>query len=247
MAELVPYPFERLISRVFRELEQNQSIFDLPVRKFVRGVGKDVSVDFHGRRASTVLGPAAGPQSQLAQNVVLSFLGGGRIFELKTVQIMDELEIPRPCIDAQTIGYNVEWSQELKLEQSLEEYVKASMLVDILVASGKLELEDLWINILPEGGTHSSHIHPHSVISGTTYVALPEGASALKLEDPRSARMMAAPPRRKDARDELKLFVYMRPEPGEVFLWESWLRHEVPLNLADDEERISVSFNYKWV
>ena len=142
MAELVPYPFERLISRVFRELEQNQSIFDLPVRKFVRGVGKDVSVDFHGRRASTVLGPAAGPQSQLAQNVVLSFLGGGRIFELKTVQIMDELEIPRPCIDAQTIGYNVEWSQELKLEQSLEEYVKASMLVDILVASGKLELEE---------------------------------------------------------------------------------------------------------
>ena len=115
------------------------------------------------------------------------------------------------------------------------------------LGGGKLELEDLWINILPEGGTHSSHIHPHSVISGTTYVALPEGASALKLEDPRSARMMAAPPRRKDARDELKLFVYMRPEPGEVFLWESWLRHEVPLNLADDDERISVSFNYKWV
>ena len=110
-----------------------------------------------------------------------------------------------------------------------------------------LVLEDLWINILPEGGTHSSHIHPHSVISGTTYVALPEGASALKLEDPRSGRMMAAPPRKKDAREELKLFVYMKPEPGDVFLWESWLRHEVPLNLADDEERISVSFNYKWV
>ncbi len=141
MAELVPYPFDRLISRIFRELSQNQGIFDLPARKFVRGVGRDLSVDFHGRRASTPLGPAAGPQSQLAQNVVLSFLGGGRIFELKTVQIMDELEIPRPCIDAQTIGYNVEWSQELKLEQSLEEYVKASMLVDILVASGKLELE----------------------------------------------------------------------------------------------------------
>ena len=56
----------------------------------------------------------------------------------------------------------------------------------------KLVLEDLWINILPEGGMHASHIHPHSVISGTTYVSLPEGASALKLEDPRSARMMAA-------------------------------------------------------
>ena len=110
-----------------------------------------------------------------------------------------------------------------------------------------LQLEDIWINILPEGGIHTSHIHPHSVISGTTYVAMPDGASALKLEDPRSGRMMAAPPRRADAREDLRMFVYMKPAPGEVFLWESWLRHEVPLNLADDEERISVSFNYKWV
>ncbi|WP_455363791.1 TIGR02466 family protein [Roseicyclus elongatus] len=61
------------------------------------------------------------------------------------------------------------------------------------LGEGKLVLEDLWINILPEGGTHSSHIHPHSVISGTTYVAMPEGTSALKLEDPRSAMMMARP------------------------------------------------------
>ena len=53
--------------------------------------------------------------------------------------------------------------------------------------------EDLWINILPEGGFHAAHIHPHSVISGTTYVSMPEGASALKLEDPRHAMMMAAP------------------------------------------------------
>ena len=63
----------------------------------------------------------------------------------------------------------------------------------------KLVLEDIWINILPEGGMHSSHLHPHSVISGTTYVAMPDGASVLKLEDPRSARMMAAPGRRKEA------------------------------------------------
>ncbi len=108
-----------------------------------------------------------------------------------------------------------------------------------------LELEDIWINILPEGGMHSSHLHPHSVISGTTYVAMPEGTSALKLEDPRSARMMAAPPRRKDAREELKTFVYAAPQVGDVLLWESWLRHEVPMNMAEDE-RISVSFNYKW-
>jgi uncharacterized protein (TIGR02466 family) len=107
----------------------------------------------------------------------------------------------------------------------------------------KLKLDSLWINILPTGGTHASHIHPHSVISGTTYVSMPEGASALKLEDPRSARMMAAPVRKADAPRELRNFIYVAPNVGDVLLWESWLRHEVPLNMAD-EERISVSFNY---
>ncbi|HKL45042.1 MAG TPA: 2OG-Fe(II) oxygenase family protein [Roseovarius sp.] len=108
-----------------------------------------------------------------------------------------------------------------------------------------LKLEDIWINILPEGGSHGSHIHPHSVISGTTYVAMPGDASALKLEDPRSARMMAAPPRRKGAREDLQTFVYAKPQVGDVLLWESWLRHEVPLNMSE-EDRISVSFNYAW-
>lgn len=108
-----------------------------------------------------------------------------------------------------------------------------------------LKLEDIWINILPEGGMHASHIHPHSVISGTTYVSMPEGASALKLEDPRSARMMAAPVRGKEARRELQPFIYVKPEVGDVLLWESWLRHEVPMNMSEDE-RVSVSFNYIW-
>ncbi|MEB8388145.1 TIGR02466 family protein [Rhodobacteraceae bacterium KMM 6894] len=108
-----------------------------------------------------------------------------------------------------------------------------------------LKLEDLWINILPQGGIHTSHIHPHSVISGTTYVAMPEGASALKLEDPRLPMMMAAPTRLKDAPEELKQFIYVAPAVGDVLLWESWLRHEVPMNMAEDD-RISVSFNYSW-
>ena len=108
-----------------------------------------------------------------------------------------------------------------------------------------LQLEDIWINILPEGGIHTSHIHPHSVISGTTYVAMPDGASALKLEDPRLPMMMAAPPRMKDTRDELRTFYYAKPEEGDVLLWESWLRHEVPMNMSEDD-RVSVSFNYKW-
>lgn len=109
----------------------------------------------------------------------------------------------------------------------------------------ELKLEDIWINILPEGGTHSSHIHPHSVISGTTYIQMPDGTSSLKLEDPRSARMMAAPPRKKDAREDLRTFVYAAPKMGDVLLWESWLRHEVPMNMAEDD-RVSVSFNYSW-
>jgi uncharacterized protein (TIGR02466 family) len=108
-----------------------------------------------------------------------------------------------------------------------------------------LVLEDIWINILPEGGAHGSHIHPHSVISGTTYVAMPEGTSALRLEDPRLPMMMAAPTRRDGAPEELRPFVYVAPEAGEVLLWESWLRHEVPMNMAEGE-RISVSFNYRW-
>ncbi|WP_187432301.1 hypothetical protein ROLI_034310 [Roseobacter fucihabitans] len=109
----------------------------------------------------------------------------------------------------------------------------------------KLKLEDIWINILPPGGIHTGHIHPHSVISGTTYLAVPKGASAIKFEDPRLAMMMAAPARTKDARAEMRTFHYVTPEPGEVLLWESWLRHEVPLNMAE-AERISVSFNYNW-
>ena len=109
----------------------------------------------------------------------------------------------------------------------------------------KLKCNALWINILPEGGTHASHIHPHSVISGTTYVAMPEGTSALKLEDPRLPMMMMAPMVRKDAEQALQRFVYVQPSVGEVLLWESWLRHEVPMNMAEDD-RISVSFNYGW-
>lgn len=109
----------------------------------------------------------------------------------------------------------------------------------------KIKLDSLWINILPPGGVHTSHIHPHSVISGTTYVSMPEGASAIKFEDPRLQMMMTAPGRRPEARADLRSFIYVAPKVGDILLWESWLRHEVPLNMAD-EERISVSFNYSW-
>ena len=124
---------------MFRELERREAIFDLPAQRFVLGEeAHDCAVRFHGRAAGSPFGPAAGPHTQLAQNIVLSWLAGGRVLELKTVQANDALVIPRPCIDMQTVGYNVEWSQELRLEQSLEEYVKGAFLIRMLVASGRL-------------------------------------------------------------------------------------------------------------
>lgn len=143
MAELRPYPFAALIRRMFRELEGEDKIFDLPIKKcFFGDDQRDYSVSFHGQTASSALGPAAGPQSQMAQNLVLSWLAGCRVMELKTVQIIDDLKIPRPCIDMQTVGYNVEWSQELRVLESLHEYVKGSMLIEILQASGAVPLAD---------------------------------------------------------------------------------------------------------
>ena len=108
-----------------------------------------------------------------------------------------------------------------------------------------LVLNGLWINILPEGGVHTGHIHPNSVISGTAYVSMPVGASAIKFEDPRLPMMMAAPPKKNNASIGYQIFNYIKPKVGDVLLWESWLRHEVPMNLAE-EDRISVSFNYAW-
>jgi uncharacterized protein (TIGR02466 family) len=132
------------------------------------------------------------------------------------------------------------------LVKALDSHVSAfAKVLEFDLGQQKLTLDSLWINILPPGGVHTSHIHPHSVISGTYYVTIPEGASALKFEDPRLGFMMAAPPRKKKASPENRQFAYMAPTPGTVLLWESWLRHEVPVNEADSE-RISISFNYGW-
>jgi uncharacterized protein (TIGR02466 family) len=107
----------------------------------------------------------------------------------------------------------------------------------------KLKLDSIWINVLEPGGAHSGHIHPHSVLSGTYYVDVPPGSSALKLEDPRLPLMMAAPTRSEDAPAEERTFVYIEPKAGDVLMWESFVRHEVPANGAK-RARVSISFNY---
>ena len=132
-APLTPMSLGQLLNRVSHEWETRKKIFDLPTaRIWSPDPEVDIGFEFLGRPCASPIGPAAGPHSQLAENIVLAWLGGSRLFELKTVQILDQLEIQRPCIDMQTIGYNIEWSQELLIPQSLTEYVKASMLLDIL-------------------------------------------------------------------------------------------------------------------
>ena len=130
---LTPMSLAALLGRIDHEWRSRKKIFDLPTARFWKPDPQiDLGFDFLGRRCASPVGPAAGPHSQLAENIVLSWLGGSRLFELKTVQVIDDLVINRPCIDMQTIGYNIEWSQELTVPQSLTEYVKASMLVEVL-------------------------------------------------------------------------------------------------------------------
>jgi uncharacterized protein (TIGR02466 family) len=108
--------------------------------------------------------------------------------------------------------------------------------VDFDLGGRKPNLNRIWINILEPGGFHSAHIHPHSVISGTLYLAI-------KFEDPRLPMMMAAPKRKAKARPENLTFVSAAPKSGTLLMRESWLRHEVPINRATSEG-ISIRFNY---
>lgn len=108
----------------------------------------------------------------------------------------------------------------------------------------KLACDSLWVNLLKPGAQHTAHIHPGSAISGTFYVEVPAGASAIRFEDPRLGLMMAAPQVKASAPPARQRFVSVAPRAGEVLLWESWLRHEVPRNAAK-APRLSISFNYR--
>jgi uncharacterized protein (TIGR02466 family) len=109
----------------------------------------------------------------------------------------------------------------------------------------RLEMTDCWVNFMGRGAVHGLHLHPQSALSGTYYVATPRGSAGLKFEDPRLSRFMAAPPRRTAARPELQPHVTHPVRAGNVILFESWLRHEVPAGAAR-AERVSLSFNYHW-
>ncbi len=126
--------FPVLLKWILKEYQEKQSIFGIHRSLFYtpKADAPYAVQDLFGHYLATPLGPAAGPHTQLTQNILCSWLSGARFIELKTVQCMDELEIARPCIDMEDEGYNVEWSQELKLEQSAPEYIKAWALIHIL-------------------------------------------------------------------------------------------------------------------
>lgn len=138
---MTPIPFEKLLNWVLNEYKLKGTIFGISKEKFYKNVSKS-SINILGENISTCMGPAAGPHSQLTQNIVSAYLAGSRFIELKTVQILDgdDLPVSKPCIYAQDECYNVEWSTELTVPNAYDEYVKAWFLLHVLMK--ELNLSD---------------------------------------------------------------------------------------------------------
>ncbi|AZZ36805.1 hypothetical protein CIK05_08385 [Bdellovibrio sp. qaytius] len=133
-----------------------------------------------------------------------------------------------------------------KLEQTLEIHLKNYLnSLEYEIKPKDLYMSQCWVNVMPEGAQHTAHIHPLSVISGTVYLQLPKGSSPIKFEDPRLGLFMNAPQPKLKAKITNQRFITLKPDEGDVVMFESWLRHEVPQNTTA-EPRISVSFNYGW-
>ena len=130
--EFTTIPVDLLLKMILEE-EKSGQIFGIPKDLFfIPGTEDNFTMERYGQHLETPLGVAAGPHTQMAQNIISAWLSGARYIELKTVQTLDELEIPRPCIDIEDEGYNCEWSQELKLDDSYHEYLNAWIIIHIL-------------------------------------------------------------------------------------------------------------------
>jgi len=127
----VPLPLSALLKIILSNLKDGH-YFGIRQELFYHQHDPSLENNRFGQTLATPVGPAAGPHTQLAQNIVGAWLCGARYIELKTVQTLDELEISKPCIDMQDEGYNCEWSQELKIQQSFEQYLDAWILIHIL-------------------------------------------------------------------------------------------------------------------
>jgi len=128
------------------------------------------------------------------------------------------------------------------IDKHVRAYIKS---LELDLGGAKFWMNSCWVNVMPALAHHSFHIHPLSFISGTYYLKVPKGASCIKFEDPRLSYFMGTPPRKLRCREENKPFFSVQPKEGQVVLFESWLRHEVPAHTSK-QDRISVSFNYSW-
>ncbi|MEW5844949.1 MAG: putative selenate reductase subunit YgfK [Bacteroidota bacterium] len=133
-----PIPANQLLEIILNELETGKTVFGYPMELFYNPNQGRLPASIFGHQIDTPLGVAAGPHTQLAHNIVIAWLMGARYIELKTIQTLDELDIAKPCIDMQDEGYNCEWSQELKVEESFMEYLKAWVIIHVL--NHKLQL-----------------------------------------------------------------------------------------------------------
>jgi len=128
-----PVPFKQLLYWITEEYCSQWTIFGIPESQFfIKENGKNIQI--FNESCATPVGPAAGPHTQLTQNIIAAYLVGGRFFELKTVQKLDSLQFEKPCIDARDEGYNTEWSTELSLEQAYDEYIKAWIILHFIEA-----------------------------------------------------------------------------------------------------------------
>jgi len=135
-----PVPFKSLVRRILQEYAAQKSVFGIDSIHFFRKQNRS-RVQVFSEFCDTPVGPAAGPHTQLAQNIVAAYLSGGRFVELKTVQKLDTLEIEKPCIDARDEGYNTEWSTEFTLEKAYDEYLKAWFALYLLEALFDLRVD----------------------------------------------------------------------------------------------------------
>jgi uncharacterized protein (TIGR02466 family) len=132
---------------------------------------------------------------------------------------------------------------KLAIDQEVMSFAKH---LEMDLQGKRLVMSSFWINIMGTNAHHSFHLHPLSAISGTYYVKVPKDSGTFKIEDPRITCFMGSPPRKASAREENQRYINLHCKPGEILLFESWLKHEVPANRSD-EDRISVSFNYDWI
>ena len=126
-------PIDELLKLILNQFDKHGSIFGISKDLFFSPKPDDkFRLNRFGKLLETPIGVAAGPQTQLTQNIVAAWLTGARFIELKTIQTLEELEVSKPCIDMQDEGYNCEWSQELKIHQSFGQYLDAWIIIHVL-------------------------------------------------------------------------------------------------------------------